>query len=429
MGRVRVAADGRVVSRRGQRSRHARRQRARRQNSSNAWPRRDGQNRSRSVSTTGGTAVAGPHSSAAPSCADPFTTPSCVSRNGVGNRASDLRDRAEMSGPSRPVARGLRRSAGDRSKHAHVPLGTLRGRSGRLRRGHGRTARRGRSGPLAAAGQLRRCAAASAAGRGADGAPRLAGAGARPRPAARRRHVRRAGLGRGARPARRRTHQGVRRAGPRGGVRRFLRLVKRRPVPPRAEPAAPLPELPRRLRPLAAARTASVRRRCCSRGSSAAGPTCCGRSPRGRCSPCTPSCWCASAASRRRTSRWRQAGSPSTVPWRTSRTWCAAAVRSCSRGPDRADGPRGLAARWLPVRPGTDVALMRGAVPGAGRRRPARRRVPRHALRGRRRGVRPTSTAGPTASTRPRVGRRRSAGCPRTRSSPSPARWRRSARW
>ena len=56
-------------------------------------------------------------------------------------------------------------------------------------------------------------------------------------------------------------------------------------------------------------------------------------------------------------------------------------------GPDRADR-----AAWArrPVAPRASGHRCRadgGAVPGAGRRRPARRRVPRHALRGRRRGV------------------------------------------
>src|SRR6185312_12664702 len=54
------------------------RQRGRRQNSSKAWPRRDGQKRSRSVITTGGADVLGPHPSAVPFCADPFTGPWCV---------------------------------------------------------------------------------------------------------------------------------------------------------------------------------------------------------------------------------------------------------------------------------------------------------------------------------------------------------------
>ena len=57
--------------------------------------------------------------------------------------------------------------------------------------------------------------------------------------------------------------------GNRGGLRRLLRLGQRRAVPPRAEPAAPVPELPRRLR--AARQQLQPRHlaRCCCRTSSA----------------------------------------------------------------------------------------------------------------------------------------------------------------
>ncbi len=83
----------------------------------------------------------------------------------------------------------------------------------------------------------------------------------------------------------------------RGDLRRLVRLGQRRPVPPRAEPGAPLPQTPWRVH-LFAALLQSGRHR----GDHAAG----GRHPRrpvqavhrnGRSSSSTPTCWCASAVS------------------------------------------------------------------------------------------------------------------------------------
>ena len=54
-------------------------------------------------------------------------------------------------------------------------------------------------------------------------------------------------MGRGARPRRRRAATRARRARQRSDLRRLVRLGERGPVPPRAEPAAPIPELHRRL--------------------------------------------------------------------------------------------------------------------------------------------------------------------------------------
>ena len=61
------------------------------------------------------------------------------------------------------------------------------------------------------------------------------------------RGVRRAPLGRGARHRRGRDRSGAQGARQRGDLRRLLRLGLGRPLPPRAEPAAPLPERDRRL--------------------------------------------------------------------------------------------------------------------------------------------------------------------------------------
>ena len=56
----------------------------------------------------------------------------------------------------------------------------------------------------------------------------------------------------------------------RGDLRRLVRLGQRRALPPRPEPAAPLPEPARRLHRVASTPTASARPRCCCRTSSAA---------------------------------------------------------------------------------------------------------------------------------------------------------------
>ena len=70
-----------------------------------------------------------------------------------------------------------------------------------------------------------------------------------------------------------------------------------------------------------------------------------------------------------------------------------------------------------------------GAVPGFGRRGPARRRLPRDALRGRRRGARLPRRQHRRRREVPAVGGGRSAGCPRTRSSRWRGRWRPGTRW
>ena len=93
------------------------------------------------------------------------------------------------------------------------------------------------------------------------------------------------------------------------------------------------------------------------------------------------------------------------------------------RPPRRAPGP--VAAAAARHRRRADA----GAVPGSGRRGPARRRASsRRTARAPTRPS-PTSTAAPTASRSPRGGRRASAACPRTRSSRWPARWRPGTRW
>ena len=67
--------------------------------------------------------------------------------------------------------------------------------------------------------------------------------------APRRRALRRGELGRGDLARRRRARARAPRARQRGDLRRLVRLVERGPLPPRAEPGAPLPERDRRLRP------------------------------------------------------------------------------------------------------------------------------------------------------------------------------------
>ena len=98
-------------------------------------------------------------------------------------------------------------------------------------------------------------------------------------------------------------------------------------------------------------------------------------------------------------------------------------------GPDRADHPAGLPARWLPLRPGTDVALMLAlcrVLVAEGLHDAA---LPRDALRGRRRGPRLPRRQHRRRREVPAVGGGASAGCPRTRSSRWPARWRPGTRW
>ena len=70
----------------------------------------------------------------------------------------------------------------------------------------------------------------------------LAARRARAQHRARRRRVRRRGLGRAHRSARRRTAPGGRHPRQRGHLRRLVRLGQRRPIPPRPEPGAPVPE-------------------------------------------------------------------------------------------------------------------------------------------------------------------------------------------
>ena len=98
-------------------------------------------------------------------------------------------------------------------------------------------------------------------------------------------------------------------------------------------------------------------------------------------------------------------------------------------GPDRADharrAPGPVAAAAARHRRRADA----GAVPGAGRRGPARRRLPRDALRGRRRGARLPRRQHRRRREVAAVGGGRSAACPRTRSSRWPARWRPGTRW
>ena len=120
-----------------------------------------------------------------------------------------------------------------------------------VRRGHSRAA--GRAGPrtVAAARQLRRRAATPAARRRADGAPRV-GWSAGPGPDVARGTDEFVAVGWDEVLDRLAAEldPGVRRAGAGGGVRRLLRLVERRALPPRPEPGTPVPEQPRRLRPL-----------------------------------------------------------------------------------------------------------------------------------------------------------------------------------
>ena len=183
-------------------------------------------------------------------------------------------------------------------------------------------------------------------------------------------------------------HPRLRRAGPGGGVRRLLRLVQRRAVPPRPEPGAPLPQLPRRLRPLGE----HLQHRHVRGGAAA------DLRPPGRPAALVHRV----AADRRphraarvlrrhpgrRTSRWPPAASPGTAPSATSPRWCAAAARWCWRARTAADHPAGLPARWLPLRPGTDVALMLALCRVLVTEGLHDAALPRDALRGRRRGAR-----------------------------------------
>ena len=195
---------------------------------------------------------------------------------------------------------------------------------------------------------------------------------------------------------------GRRRARPGGGVRRLVRLGQRRAVPPRAEPAAPLPQLPRRLRRRAAP-TASARRRCCCRTDL--------RPPRRSAAVADRVAAARRAHRAARVLRRRPGEEPGGRPGRGHARTARSATRGMARRGRRGRAgrartaptcPPGSPPRWLPLRARHRHRADAGAVPRPGRRGPARRRVPRPLLRGRRRGVGLRSTAARRRRRRPR---------------------------
>ena len=178
---------------------------------------------------------------------------------------------------------------------------------------------------------------------------------------------------------------GARRARQRGDLRRLLRLGQRRALPPRAEPAAPLPEPARRLHRARSTPTAPApprvilphvaRRR---RTRSAGRDRHLGADRRRTPSWSSPSAGCRS--------RTRTVGARRRQPAHRARATCARPRRArhasscwsarCATTCRRRSTPSGS-----PIRPGTDTALMLGAGAHAGRRGPARPRVPRPLLR------------------------------------------------
>ena len=158
--------------------------------------------------------------------------------------------------------------------HRALGPGTVRSRSARIRR----TPRRPRCWATCPGRSRTRpgyVARPSAAAGSSDGPG--------PTRPARPRRVRRGRLGRGARPRGRRAAPGPRRARQRGDLRRLVRLGERRPVPPRAEPAAPLPQPDRRLHRRRATPTPRrVRWSCCRTSSATAERGAAQRARRGR---------------------------------------------------------------------------------------------------------------------------------------------------
>ena len=253
-----------------------------------------------------------------------------------------------------------------------------------------------------------------------------------PDAAPRHRRVRRGGLGRGARPARRRARPGVRRARHRrrcsaaptagrapgasttrrasctassnclGGYVRSREHLQRRHV--RGAAAAHLRR--RRARPAALAHRVAADRRAHRAARRVRRHP--GQEPLGR--------------PRRR--------HPAPLRRRTSPDWRDRGGEVVLAGPDRADLPAGLAARWLPRAARHRRRADARAVPRARRRGPARRRASsdRTARAATRRS--PTSTARTDGVEKPPRGRRAICGVPAD-DDPSrwPARWRPGTRW
>ena len=195
---------------------------------------------------------------------------------------------------------GERRGGSLDSRHDPRPdephsLGWLFG-GHRIRRHRFRYTARRRHRPVAAAGQPARRHPAPLPHRHTCGPARLAARRARPEHAARRRRVRRRLVGRAHRTAGRRAAPRRRHPRQRGDLRRLVRLGQRRPVPPRPEPGAPLPQTPWRLHLFAALlQSRRHRRHHAARGRHPRRPVQAVHR-RGRSSSNTPICWCASAA-------------------------------------------------------------------------------------------------------------------------------------
>ena len=216
----------------------------------------------------------------------------------------------------------------------------------------------------------------------------------------------------------------------RGDLRRLLRLGQRRPLPPRAEPAAPLPQPRRRLHVLGQHLQHRLRRsvllphvvgdaaRCAAPGVDVADDRRAHRA-RGRL--------------RRHPGqeRVRRAGRGDPPPHPTPPRGRGRRRGRGSRSSARcaATSPTGCRPTGTRSRPGTDVALMLGAGAHAARRGPRRPRSSSSATPSAPTCSPPTCSARPTGSSRTPSGRPRSPASRPTRSGRWPGGWRPAARW